>query len=179
MEILLNYVLPAVIIVLIIGAIIVYAVWLSRKMHHKTVDEDQRDTRRERKGITVAPYGQFLGNTKQKFHQALIKALPASYIIVPNVGVELLFKTGIQADLKLAGQYADFGIFTESWIPILLIFLVDYSPVGKPAFKVTPDIKELLNKISIRTLEYGVREVYSIDDLRKAIAKTMNPLYEK
>lgn len=181
MDAILSYVLPIVIILLIVGVIVFYAIWLTRKMNRKTTEDNTgRDyNKRDRKGITITPYGAFIGTRKSDFHSALRKALPSNYVIIPNVAIELLFKSDSRHDLHMEGQYADFGIFTEKWIPILLIFLVDYSPIGKQAFKITQDVKEMVNAINVQTMEYGVKENYSIDDLRKSIAKAMNPLYDK
>lgn len=182
MEEVLAIVVPIVIIVAIIVAIIMYAIFLNKRIakddryyNHKNDFEDNSDNSpvNTARGYRVTG---FIPHKISAFYEVLKIAMPPNYIIVPNVAVELLFKRTNRRDLKLAGQYCDICIFTANFAPVMIIDLNDYTTAVDSTFTIPERTRELLRDCGISVLEYDIRDAYSIDDLRRSIAKTMNPL---
>ena len=182
MEEILSVVLPIVIIVAIVVAIVFYAIFLNKRIaqddryyNHKNDFEDQSSlaATHAMRGYRVTGY---IPHKINAFYEVLKIAMPPNYIIIPNVAIELLFKRTNRRDLRLSGQYCDICIFTENFAPVMVIDLNDFTTATDSTFDIPERTRELLRNCGISVLEYDIRDAYSIDDLRRSIAKTMNPL---
>ena len=177
MGVILNYVLPVLGIIAIIAAIVVYTFWLNKRMGGGKDGTDIRHDKQTQKDIKPKLFGPFMLRNQQVFFEAMKKSLPSHYVVIPNVAIELLFDKGQRDDLQMGDEYADVAVFTENYLPVLVIDLVDYSPSGKAVFHLSLDAKDMLRSVGVNVLEYNIRDTYSVDELRKAVAKATNPLY--
>ena len=169
--------LPYIIIALIAIVIIIYVVFLSKKLNSGARELAEIELEDRRRSIKVSRVSGFIPYQYRAFFEALKAAMPADYIILPNIAVELLFRRVNRKDLKLEGHYVAFGIFTTTFTPVLVIDLKDYSAATDIVFKLSESEKNLIRSMGIYIMEYEIRDTYNIDDLRRAIAKSMNPLY--
>lgn len=161
-------------IVIVVGA---YAFLLNRKINSAKSDLRMSELEERRKSVKVNKVVGFIPPKIITFHNVLKSAMPSNYIIIPNAAIELLFQRANRKDLALEGTYATFCVLTANFAPVLVIELVDYSGVTDSVFKIPQNIKELLIHTGIPVMQYEIRDSYSIDDLRRKIAKAMNPLY--
>ena len=171
-------VLPIIAVVAIVLAILAYAVFLNRKVNRVKGDVRRTELADRRSSTKVGKVSGFAPPKIRAFYDALRTAMPSNYIIIPNIAVELLFQSANRKDLGLEGQYANFCIFTEALAPILVIDLKDfsYAPVISNAFIIPEKVKDLIRSAGIPVMTYDIRDSYNIDDLRRTIAKSMNPL---
>jgi hypothetical protein len=170
-------ILPIIIIAIVAVGVIVYAVLLNKKVNRVKKKEAASELKNQRTSIKVSRVSGFIPHQFRTFFDALRAAMPSNYIILPNIAVELLFRRQNRKDLKLEGQYVSFGVFTTAFAPVLLIELDDYSTATEAVFDLSDSIKELIRNIGVPIMEYDIRDHYDIDDLRRAIAKAMNPLF--
>ena len=170
-------VLPIIIVVVIAMAILIYVVLLNRGLNREVREVAVSDLGERRQSIKVSRVAGFIPIKYRDFYAALKAAMPTNYIILPNIAVELLFQRNNRKELKLEGQYVSFGIFSTEFTPVLVIQLNDYSTATDLVFHVKDNIKDLIRNIGIPIMEHDIRDNYNIDELRRAIAKVMNPLY--
>ena len=170
-------VLPIIIVVVIALAILLYVILLNKGINREVKDVEKNDLNERRQSIKVSRVAGFIPIKFRAFYEALKVAMPANYIILPNIAVELLFQRNNRKELKLEGQYVSFGIFTITFTPVLVIQLNDYSVAADTVFNIKDNIKDLIRNLGIPVMDYEIRDNYNIDDLRRAIAKVMNPLY--
>lgn len=173
-------ILPIILIVAVVVGIIIYAVILSTRINRREqtdlTPEELEDRRRAIKGARIKLA--FFDSKNTDFYNALKIALPRNYVIFPRVAVELLFYHINRADLRLKGQYIGFCVFTDKLAPVLAIDLIDTTLAGESTLPLKSSTKDIIRSSGLPVLEYAMRDVYSIDDLRKSIAKAMNPLFE-
>ncbi|MBR4418994.1 MAG: DUF2726 domain-containing protein [Clostridia bacterium] len=173
MEFIVKFVLPMLAIVLVAG---IYIWFLNSRKADKSKCEIKQ-TCVLPKSAPVVPYFESI---LQTFYQALKQALPEKYIIYVNVPIEKLFEPSKRANLKMAGQYADYVIFTPSWMPILVIDLFDMSIVNLDRVNKIKNVsKEILRNSGIPVLDYQYTDNCDIGDLRRKIANVLNPLTMK
>ena len=171
-------VFPIIAMVAVIAGIVIYAVVLSVRINRDRRDisaEELEDRRRAAKGARLKL--KFFDSKNIAFYDALKRALPSNYIVFPRVAVELLFERLQRAELRLQGQYMDFCVFTDKFVPVLAVELRDHSMVSESTVGMKNSTKETIRNSGLPVLEYGMRDVYSTDDLRRAIAQKMNPLF--
>jgi len=171
-------ILPFILIGLVVVGVVVYAVLLNKKVNRVKKKEAASELKDRRTSIKVSRVCGFIPPQFRTFFDALRVAMPSNYIILPNIAVELLFRRQNRQELQLEGQYVSFGVFTTSFAPILLVELNDYSKATEAVFDLSDSIKDLIRNIGIPVMEYDIRDNYNIDDLRRAIAKAMNPLFQ-
>lgn len=170
-------ILPIIIVVAIVIAIIIYLYLLNKGLNSGQGDSKNIELEERRASIKVSRVSGFMPDKYRTFYEVLKKAMPSNYIILPNIAVELLFQRAHRKDLQLEGQYVSYCVFTSEFAPVLVISLNDFSDISDVVFRLTASEKRLIQASGIAVLEYNVRDNYSIDDLRRSIAKTMNPLY--
>ena len=170
--------LPIGVVIAIVLAIIFYAVILNKKLNSNKRDIHDAELEERRRSVKVTRVTGFIPPKNSAFFKVLKMAMPANYIIIPNIAVELLFQRMNRKDLHLEGQYASFGVFAENFAPILVINLNDYSVTTDSVFSLPDKIKNMLVNCGVPVLDYDVCDSYSIDELRRAIAKAMNPLFK-
>jgi len=168
--------LPIIIAVAVI-AIVLYVVLLNRRMNNSTRKIAQKDVDDRRKSIKVSRVSGFIPYQCRAFFDALRAAMPDNYIVLPNIAVELLFRRINRKELELEGQYASFCVFNKGFVPVLVIQLNDYSVATDIVFQIPNSVKELIRSMGIPVMEYDIRDSYNIDELRRSIARAMNPLY--
>jgi hypothetical protein len=126
------------------------------------------------KSAALVPY---MSTKFLKFNEALKQALPSNFIAMPHVPIEKLFESSKQNELQMRGQYADFAVFSNSFMPILIIDLFDMSIVNLDTVNKVKNIsKDVLRNSGIAVLDYKLKDTYNIDELRRTIANAMNPL---
>ncbi len=173
MEFIFKFVLPMLAIVLVAGIYI----WFLRS---RRVDKSKCETKQISVLPKKAPVVPYFESILQTFYQALKQALPEKYIIYVNVPIEKLFEPSKRASLKMVGQYADYVIFTPSWMPILVIDLFDMSIVNLERVNRIKNVsKEILRNSGIPVLDYQYTDNCDISDLRRKIANVLNPLNSK
>jgi len=170
-----GLIIGAVVIVVIGG--IIYGVWLNRKLNTDRTEEKYSMRRERRRSVKAVSVPCYIEQRCQGFYVALQKALPSNYIIFPNVSAELLFQKHQRQDLRLWGFYADFVVFTQSYIPILVIDMQDQSLKSDVTPVLNDEVVDVIKLAGISFLRYPVQTNYNIDEIRKAVAKAMNPLY--
>lgn len=170
MEILINFVLPMLLIILIAGLYIWFLRSRRKQQQHETVKVQSALP----KSAPVVPY---MESILLNFYQALKQALPEKYIIYVNVPIEKLFNVSKRSSLHMLGQYADFVIFTPALMPVLVIDLFDLSVVNlERVNRIKRVSKEILRNSGIPVLDYQYTENCNIDELRRKIANLLNPL---
>jgi len=169
-------IIPIIIIVGIVMAIVVYAIFLNARVNNKVFKESKRELSDRRNSVKVARVAGFIPPKNHAFYEVLKTATPDQYIIIPNVAVELLFRRTNRRDLRLEGQYVDICIFTPRFVPILVINLRDFSAATDMTFQIADNVREMIKSCGIPIMDYDIRDAYSIDDIRRSIAKAMNPL---
>ena len=175
MDILLGVVLPILVITAIITAYAWFLVYNKNRSRTAHSEFEERNLISVQTGQIVP----FMDADAMKFFNALKAALPPNYIAVPNVSIEMLFDYKQRFDLHIGGQYGDFVIFTEKYVPALVIDVYDTSLMTLESAKIIKkQTKELLRKSGVPLLEYSKRDTYSIDDLRRAMGKAMNPMLD-
>jgi len=170
-------VVAIIIIVAIVAAIAVYVVFLFKRLNRGVRDVEDSELSERRKSMKVARVAGFMPQKYRAFYDILKTAMPAHYIILPNIAVELLFQRANRKELQLEGQYASFCVFNQSFVPILVIQLRDFSDAADMVFLLSDTVKELVKSLGIPVMEHEIRDHYNIDDLRRNIAKAMNPLF--
>jgi hypothetical protein len=175
-----EFLIPILLIVTLGAGIGLYTVFLYKRVNSGNKDDKEWARHEVRKRIAqgekIAP---FLNPKTITFFEALKNALPGNYIIFPNVSTELLFHYTRREALSFKNQYADFVVFTPNYVPVLVIDLMDYSSLNNNTVHMKSYVKEIIVKSGIPALDYGVCDIYSIDDLRRKIAEKMNPLANK
>lgn len=172
MEVLTNFVLPMLVIVVVAG---LYIWWLiGRRKQDETATPQPTVVKKRLQSAPVVP---FMESVLLNFYHALKQALPAKYIICVNVPIEKLFEASYREDLQMKGQYADFVIFSEKLLPILVVDLFDLSVIDlNRVNKIKTVSKEILRSSGIPVLDYQYTENCNIDELRRKIADLLNPL---
>jgi len=171
--------LPILIIAIIAIGLVIYVVFLSRALNGKKGDPKDQELEERRGSIKVSRVSGFMPFKYRKFYEALKSALPSKYIIVPNIAIELLFQRAYRKELRLEGEYLSFCVFTAEFAPVLAIALQDFTDAGDAVFRLTTSQKKLIQSAGIPVMEYEIRDTYSIDDLRLALARAMNPLFSE
>jgi hypothetical protein len=166
-----------IIIVAIIAAVAAYVVLLYRGLNRGVRDVTDSELSERRKSMKVSRVSGYMPHKYRAFYDVLKTAMPAHYIILPNTAVELLFQRANRKELQLEGQYASFCVFNQSFVPILVIQLRDVSDASDAVFIISDTVKELIQNLGIPIMEQEIRDHYSVDDLRRNIAKAMNPLF--
>ena len=169
-------ILPIVIIVAIVLLVLIYAFFLYKRLNGEKRDDIKRIVDERRTNVRASRVSAFIPPKVRAFYNALRSAMPPNYIIMPNIAVELLFKRTTRRDLAVVGQYATVAIFTDRFAPVLIINLRDFSATSDATFLLPDRVKDMLRTAGIPIMEYDIRDNYSIDDLRKTVARTMNPL---
>ncbi len=170
MDLLVNFILPILAIVIVAGLYI----WFLRSRRNKHKDEEITAQRVLPKSAPVVPYFESILVT---FHKALKEALPEKYIIYVNVPIEKLFDPTKRESLHMVGQYADFVVFTQSLMPVLVIDLFDMSIINLDRVnRIKTVSKEILRNSGIPVLDYQYTDNCNIDELRRKIANLLNPL---
>jgi len=170
-------VLIGIIIAVIVGAVAIYLVLLSKGLNSGVRDLAESELGERRKSIKVSRVSGFMPSKYRAFYEVLKVAMPSHYVILPNIAIELLFTSSNRKELQLEGQYVSFCVFTKDFKPILVIDLKDFSDASNLVFSLTDTEKELIQNLGLPILEHEVRDHYSVDELRRSIAKAMNPLY--
>ena len=170
-------ILPIVIAVVIALVIIGYGIWLNKKLNSGVRDVASSELDERRRSIKVSRVAGFIPDKYRAFYDVLKVAMPSNYVILPNIAAELLFQRANRKELQLEGQYISFCVFTNSFSPVLVIQLNDYSVATDAVFVLPDKIKELIRSLGIPVMEHDIRDQYNIDELRRCIAKAMNPLY--
>ncbi len=170
MDLLVNFILPMLAIVIVASLYI----WFLRSRRNKHKDEEIKAPRVLPKSAPVVPYFESILVT---FHKALKEALPEKYIIYVNVPIEKLFDPTKRESLHMVGQYADFVVFTQSLMPVLVIDLFDMSIINLDRVnRIKTVSKEILRNSGIPVLDYQYTDNCNIDELRRKIANLLNPL---
>ena len=175
----LETILIIAVVILVVGGGIFYAVWLSKRLNTERVDEKQSIRRERRKSVKPIAVPYYLERKVYAFYNALIKALPSHYIVLPSVSAELLFQENQRVDLRLWGYYADIVVFTQTFTPVLVIDLQDFSLTGGVTHALDEDVVDVIKLSGIGYMQFPIKESYNIDEIRKAVAKAMNPLYNQ
>jgi len=166
-----------IVIAVIIIAIAIYAVLLNKGLNRGTRNVESTELSERRHSMKVSRVSGFIPYKYRAFFEVLKTSMPAQYIILPNIAVELLFQRSNRKELKLEGQYVSFGVFTKEFQPVLVIDLKDFSESSDLVFSLSDNEKQLIRNLGIPVMEHEIRDSYSVDELRRAIAKAMNPLY--
>jgi hypothetical protein len=156
---------------------LVYAVLLNKRLNSEKRSAKNSEVDERRRSMKVSRVTSFMPPKYSAFYEVLRTAMPANYVIMPNVAIELLFQRAYRPEIQMVGQYADFCIFTEKFVPALVIELRDYSTATDTVFHMDDKVRDIIRGCGIAVMEYDVRDTYSIDDLRRTIAKAMNPLF--
>jgi len=167
---------PFIIIGVIVIAVVLYAVVLNRGINRSGSEGTNELMDERRRNIRASKVTSFMPPKIMNFFNVLQSAMPSNYVLIPNVAVELLFKRVMRRDLRLQGQYVDVCVFTPNFVPVLVINLNDFSRVADSTFDLPENVKSMLRSSGIPVMDYDMRDSYSIDDLRRTIAKSMNPL---
>lgn len=170
-------ILVIVIVVVIVIALALYGIFLSKQLNSGVRDTTTSELAERRQSIKVSPVHGFIPPKLVAFYDVLKAAMPSHYIILPNIAMELLFQRANRKELQLAGQYVSFVAFTKAFAPVLAIQANDFSEATDSVFVATEEEKALVRGLGIPFMEYPIRDNYNIDDLRRAIAKAMNPLF--
>ena len=179
MEILLNYVFPAIVVVILAT---IYILWLTGRNKSDSVstgeDGGKHANEEWRRSVPkTAPVVPYMDPKILRFYEVLKMALPAGFVIIPHCPIEKLFVVSKRSDLHMLGQYADFVIFDDSYNPVLVVDLFDMSIINLDTVnKIKTIFKEVLRNSGIPVLEYKLSEDYNIDILRREIAGAINPL---
>jgi hypothetical protein len=175
MEVLLNTVLPIAVIVIIA---VIYILWLTSRRQKVAAPEDAETKDEWKKAVPKsAPITPFMDTKVFKFYEALKAALPAEFIAAPHVAIEKLFAHSARKELRMTGQFADFVIFTRSFMPVLVIDLFDMSIVSLDNVnKIKNIFKDVIRNSGLAILDYKLDDNYNIDELRRDIANAINPL---
>jgi hypothetical protein len=179
MEILLNYIIPTI-VVLIVATI--YFLWITGRNAKPPVLADETEVKDQWKRTIpkTAPVVPYLETKILKFYEVLKMSLPSGFMIIPHCPIEKLFLDSKRKDLKMLGQYADFTIFDDAYVPVLVIDLFDMSIVNLDTVnKIKGIFKDVLRSSGIPVMDYKLDEAYNIDQLRRDIAKAINPLNKK
>ena len=167
-----------IVVVLAAAGIIAYAVWFNKKLSSERVEDKQEVFRERRKSVKAVCVSSFIEPKVHRFYIALRQALPSQYVVFPSVCTELLFIKSQRSDLRLRGFYADMVVLTQTLKPVLVIDLIDSSLTGDFVHPLDDEAKDVIRNAGINILEYPIQENYGIDELRKAVAKAMNPLLQ-
>jgi len=166
-----------IVVIIVIIALAIYAVMLNKGLNRGTRNVESVELDERRHSMKVSRVSGFIPSKYRAFFDVLKTAMPAQYIILPNIAVELLFQRSNRRELKLEGQYVSFGVFTKDFQPVLVIDLKDFTEATDLVFRLSENEKQLIRNLGIPVMEHEIRDNYSVDELRRAIAKAMNPLY--
>jgi hypothetical protein len=175
MEILLNYVLPAVVVVLLAT---IYVLWLTGR-NEKPVETDETESKDKWKRAIPksAPVVPYMDTKVLRFYEVLKMSLPSVFTLIPHCPIEKLFDSSKRKELKMTEQYADFVIFNDLYIPVLVIDLFDMSIVNLDTVnKIKGIFKDVLRNSGIAVMDYKLDGDYNVDHLRREIANAINPL---
>jgi hypothetical protein len=175
MDILLNFVIPIVVIIII--ATLYFLLLTGRNSKPPAISESIEKDEWKRTIPKSAPIVPFMDMKVLKFYEILKISLPSGFMIIPHCPIEKLFLDSKRKDLKMLGQYADFAIFDDAYIPVLVIDLFDMSIVNLDTVnKIKSIFKDVLRSSGVPVMDYKLDDVYNIDRLRRDIAKAINPL---
>jgi len=169
-----NVIFPIAVIIIACFLIFKYAKFIlnKTKVNQNVASENIKKTVKPRKAYS------FLNKHMIGFLEALKKALPDGYSIYPMVGCAALFDKFVRADLNLADDICDFVVFDKNYQVRLVVDMVEISIAETK--QVTGHLSDkaikYLKEVEIPILTYKFAEHYNIDELRYAIAKTVNPL---
>lgn len=173
MDVLRNFIFPALVVAIIAG---LYA-WALRYHRLKRAEAKIKTPKTMPKSAPIIPY---YDSITLSFYEALRKALPEKYIIYVNVPVEKLFDPSVRESLHMSGQYADFVVFTPNLMPILVVDLFDMSIINLDRVnRIKTVSKDILRNSGIPVLDYQYTDNCNIDELRRKIANLLNPLGAK
>lgn len=165
------------IVIAIVAGILIYLYLLNKSLNGTKNSAKNMELEERRGSIKVTCVSGFMPYKYRLFFETLKKAMPANYIILPNIAIELLFQRAYRKELQLEGEYLSFCVFNTDFVPILAISLTDFTDVSDTVFRLTESQKKLIQSAGIPVMEYEIRDSYSIDELRRSLAKAMNPLY--
>ena len=171
--------IPVIVIAVAVIVIAVYAVLLNKGLNSRTRKTENVELDERRYSMKVSRVSGFMPYKYRAFYEVLKTAMPAHYIILPNIAIELLFQRTNRKELRLEGHYVSFGVFTKDFQPVLVIDLKDFSEATNLVFSLSENEKQLVRNIGIPIMEHEIRDHYGVDELRRAIAKAMNPLYSE
>jgi len=172
--------IPVIIVtVVVILAILLYVVLLRKGLNTGVRGLETTELSERRKSMKVSRVTGFMPQKYRAFYEVLKSAMPTHYIILPNIAIELLFARANRKELQLEGQYVSFGVFTKDFRPILVIDLRDFSDATDMIFTLTETEKQLIQNLGIPVMEHEIRDSYTIDELRRRIAKALNPLFSE
>lgn len=174
-----NWGVTAVIAVAAIALLVLFGVWLNNSLKSEKITDKHAVRDEIRRSVKTSTLKCFLPPKVFAFYNAFTRALPSDYIIIPNVSAELLFVAGQRKDLRMWGHYADVVVFTKSYKPVFVVDLVDPSGASAIAKAMDKEIFNIIKNAGINVLQYPVQNNYNIDDLRKAVAKTMKTVYNQ
>ncbi|MDR0975429.1 MAG: DUF2726 domain-containing protein [Christensenellaceae bacterium] len=174
-DIFLGVVIPIAVIVLLLCGL---GIWLSAYSKKRAADAEENFRRSNiallPKSADIVPY---LNDNSKKFFDVLKRALPAQFIIYPNVCVEKLFEYRSRDMLQMQDAYADFVIFNEALMPMLVIDLFDTSLVSLEGInRLKNRYKTIIKNSGVPVLDYEIKEVYNLDELRREMAAAINPI---
>jgi hypothetical protein len=175
MEILFNYVLPVVVIVILVT---IYILWLTgRGKSDRAVGDAKPNDAWKRTVPKSAPVVPYMEAKILRFYEVLKMALPAGFTVIPHCPIEKLFSVSRRNDLQMLGQYGDFVIFNENYSPVLVIDLFDMSIINLDTVnKIKGIFKDVLRSSGVPVMDFKLDGDYNIDTLRRSIADTINPL---
>ncbi|MDR1917874.1 MAG: DUF2726 domain-containing protein [Christensenellaceae bacterium] len=179
MEILLNYVVPIVVIIIVAT---IYFLWITGRNSKPSVSPDETEVKDEWKRTIPksAPIVPYLETKIIKFYEILKMSLPSGFMVIPHCPIEKLFVNSKRKELKMLGQYADFVIFDDAYMPVLVIDLFDMSVVNLDTVnKIKTIFKDVLKNSGVAVMDYKLDGFYNIDQLRRDIAMAINPLNKK
>ena len=173
MEVLTNFILPVLVIVVLAGLYVWFLIYRRRRA-------EQSKDKPKTSNVALpksAPVVAFLDPIAINFYKALKQALPEKYLICVNVPIEKLFDASKRAALQMKGQYADFVVFTPALMPVLVVDLFDMSIINLDRVnKIKNTSKQILRNSGIPVLDYQYVDNCNIDELRRKIANLLNPL---
>jgi len=181
MELFLKYILPPLIIILIA---VIYFLWINGR--NSSGSQKQTDTTEikndewKRSIPKQAPIVPYMDSKVLRFFEILKMALPAGFTVIPHCPIEKLFDVSKRNDLRMGGQYADFVIFNDTYMPVLVIDLFDMSIVNLDTVnKIKGIFKDVLRASGVPVMDCKLETEYNSDMLRRNIANTINPLNKK
>lgn len=171
-----NFLIAIIIIILVVVGLSIYGYWFSRRLSSTQRTEKYKSREDRRKLIKPVSVQSYINPKLKHFLDHLKRALPASYICLPSISLELLYPEEKRESIWLWGHYADIVIFTSGFTPILVIDLIDTTLTGEHVYPMSVAVEEFLKSSGINVLKYTIADTYNINALREAIAKAMNPL---
>ena len=150
-----------------IPAIVIISILIFRSQ----IEEDQEKNKQPKITLKTTPKKKeyqakpYMTETERAFGNALYKALPASYTLMPQVCLaSMIHKNFNNKYINELFKIIDFGVFDENYKPIVLIEIND--DTHKPGERIKRDkkVKELCVEADIPLItfwtEYGINEEY-------------------